>query len=355
MPLDCPTYTLGEIADQYCIMNGIDKRKYFKQYLFMVQEVWKDLYQNTLFATTNTYVELKKGIPFNYVDIPSNSVRFLGLSVDDRCHNLKPLYYNNQLNVLVKPSPSSKRCNCEVCDCSGLCETVGSLVPTTEVVNINGTDYTNTTWIKTCPNGDVMEYRTIWTTQYTFNRGSYDFSYDFSYEIGTSDSEVVQINLSRKLCALEVLPCGCPAQTRQNEECFFKHCGCFINPLTSISAQCCNHWKDCNEYAGSCRISECGTKVYIEYLEHFDRNHWLIMSFQTNGVSPDQQTNAPDYAKMCLWKGIYFYKNLFNDRINPKIKDEQRYSYIDEQNKIILYNNKFAIEDLQALNTMAIW
>lgn len=354
MPTNCPTLTLGEAADQYCIMNGIDKRKYLKQYLFMIQEVWKDMYQNTLFVTTNKYVELKKGTPFNYVEIPSNSFRFLGLLVDDRCHNLKPLYYDNQINVLAKPKQSSKRCNCETCDCGGLCETVGSLVPTTEIVNINGTDYTNTTWVKNC-NGDVMEYRTIWTTKYNFDRGSYDNSYDFSYEIGSFSEEVVQYTLSRKLCKLETLDCGCPVQTKENEECFFKHAGCYINQLTPTWTKCCNHWKDNNYYAGSCRISECGTRVYIEYLEHFDKNHWLIMSFQTNGIEPDAQTNIPDYSKMCLWKGVYYYKNLFNDKINPKIKEDQMYSYINEQNKLIVYNNKIAIEDLEALPQMANW
>ena len=63
----------------------------------------------------------------------------------------------------------------------------------------------------------------------------------------------------------------------------------------------------------------------------------------------------PDYAKMALFTGIDYYKNLFNDRINPKIKELQYYKYIDEQNKIIVYLNKIAIENLESMNEMSNW
>lgn len=354
MAINCPTQTLSEVTDQFCIMSGIDKRKYFKQYLYLISEVWKDIFQNTLFSTKSVYVELKKGLPYNYVDIPIDSVRVFGLSVEDKCNNLKPLYYNDKINVLIKPSATSKTCGCEKCTCDGLCESIGSLVPTTEVVNINGTDYTNTTWIKNC-NGDIMEYRTIWTTKYSFNRGSYDVSYDFSYEIGTSNSEVIQINLSRKLCNLTTKECGCPEQTKENETKFFDCCGCFLNPLIPLKRKCEKHWGDRNYYSGECVISDCGTRIYVKHVDHFEDNHWLVMQYQTNGITPDAQTQVPDYSKMALFSGVYYYKNLFNDRLNPKIKEAQYYKYVDEQNKIILYNNKFSIEDLEALPQLATW
>lgn len=354
--LSCPTITLSQAVDIYCVYKDIDKRKNYKSFLILGQEVWKELFQQTIFSTKNTYVELKKGNPFNYVDIPSDSYRFFSLAVEDKCRNLKPLYYNDKLNVLVKPKSSSNRCNCETCtDCGGMCETIGGLIPITEIVNINGTDYTNVTWIKNCPNGDVFEYRTIWTTQYTFNRGSYDPSYDFSYEIGTSDSEVVQYTLSRKLCKLETLECGCPTQTRSNEDLFAKHCGCYCNPLNPIRQRCIKIWGDCDYYAGSIRLSDCGTKVFVEHVDHLDLNHWLVMSYQTSGIDPDAQTLIPDYAKMALFTGIDYYKNLFNDRISPVIKQTQYYKYYDEQSKLIVYNNKIAIEDLEALPQMANW
>lgn len=352
--LSCSTLTLSQATDMFLIFKGIDKRKYAKDYLTISQEVWKELFQQTLFCTKKIYVELIKGTPYNYVEIPRDSYRFFSLAVEDRCRNLKPLYYNNKLNVLVKPNPVTKRCNCEVCDCGGMCETIGGIVPITEIVNINGTDYTNMTWIKNC-NGDIMEYRTLWTTQYSFVRGSYDNSYDFSYEIGTSDSEVVQINLSRKLCKLETLDCGCPTQTRENEELFARHCGCYCNPLNPVIQRCERHWGECEYYAGSIRLSDCGTKVFVEHVDNLDLNHWLVMSYQTSGIDPDAQTLMPDYAKMALFTGIDYYKNLFNDRIHPNIKQMQSWKYIDEQNKIIVYNNKIAIEDLASLPLVANW
>lgn len=353
MTQTCSILTLGEMTDQYLLFNGIDKRRYFKQYLFLSGEVWKDLFQNTLFVTKSVYVELKKGSPYNFVEIPDDSVRFFGLSVPDKCGNLKPLYYNDKINTLVKPT--IKSCGCDACDCGGLCESIGSLIPTTKEVIINGDPYTETTWIKTCPNGDVMEYRTIPTLQYQFDRGSYDNSYDVSYEIGTSSSEVVTYTLSRKICKLEVAECGCPTQTKENECIIADHCGCYFNSLTHAKRKCEKHWGERNYYAGECVISDCRSKVFVKHVDHFDDNNWMVMSYQTNGINPDGQTQVPDYAKMALFTGMFYYKNLFNDRLNPRIKEAQKYSYMDEQNKIILFNNKFAIEDLESLPQMATW
>lgn len=352
--LSCPTLTLNQALDIYLGgFKGIDKRKAYKQYQILAMEVWKNIFQETLFSTKQVYVELKKGTPYNYVEIPNDSLRFFGLSVEDKCRNLKPLYYNDKLNVLVKPK--NKTCGCESdCGCSGMCESIGSLVATTQIVNIDGTDYTNTTWIKNC-NGDIMEYRTIWTKSYIFDRGSYDNSYDVSYEIGTSSESVVQVDLSRKLCKLTTMPCGCPEQTKENERLFSEFCGCYCNPLNPIRQRCEKVWGECQYYAGSIKLSDCGTRVYVEHVDNLHKNGWLVLTYQTNGIDPDYQTTIPDYAKMCLYTGIDYYKNLFNDRVPRSTKQEMYYKYVDEQNKIIVYNNKIAIEDLQALDTVANW
>lgn len=352
MSIICPTISLNQGAELYNIFKGNESRKNFKQTIILAGEVFKEIFLNTLFVTKSLYVPLKGGNPYNYVDIPSDCLKFLSASVEDRCHNMKPLYYNSSLSVIVKPT--LKTCTCTACDCGGLCESIGGLTATFKTVTINGNPYTETTWIKICPNGDIMEYRRIPTLKYTFERGSYDGSYDISYEIGDDSSEIVYYDLSRKLCNLEVLPCGCPKQTKENENLFFTNCGCFCNPLRSLKL-CEKYWGECNFYAGEVSASECGTKLFVKHVQDFEHNKQIVINYQTTGINPDAETTLPDYAKMALFTGIDYYKNLFNDRIPPKIKEAQYWKYIDEQNKIITFIGKIGIEVLEGAPEMSNW
>ena len=321
-----------------------------------MQEVWKDLFKTTLFITKNEYVELKKGQDgeMNYVEVPTNMQRFLALNAEDKCHNLKPLYYNSDLNVLVKPR--KKTCGCNKCDCSGLCDAIGGLTVTTKEVVIDNVSYTEYLWLKICPNGDIMEYRTIPTTVYTFYKGSYEFSYDYSYEIGGSNSETTVYNLSRKLCNLEVKPCGCPVQNDSNKELFFKHCGCFLSSCNFVKKECEKFWGECNWFAGEIKFSECGTKIYVKHVENFEHNQWLVLSYQVNGVEPDSQVQVPDYAKMCMFAGVDYYKKVFNNRYNQLEKTMAFEKYEDEKQRLVLFNNLLDIEWMEKeSNQIARW
>lgn len=353
MAIHCPELTLGEAADLYEIFRGNETRKGYKRNIILIGEVWKELFQSTLFVTQSKWMQLKKGDPYNYVDIPNNCLRFLSASIEDECHNLKPLDYKQDLNVIIKPKV--KACGCEVdCGCGGLCESIGGLTSTFKTVIINGQPYTETTWIKSCPNGDIMEYRSIPTLKFTFDRGAYDESYDVSYDIGDSSSEVVFYNLSRKICNLDKAPCGCPVQTEKNERCFYELCGEYINPLVRRN-HCDKYYTRNNYFSGECKLSTCGTRLFIKHVENFADNQQILVSFQTTGISPDEETVVPDYSKMALFTGVDYYRNLFNDRINPRIKEAQYYKYVDEQNKLIVYKNRIAIEFCEALPQMAKW
>lgn len=347
--------SLSQAVDIYCALKEIDRPKNYKSTLILAAEVFKEIFRNTLFNSKSSYVTLKNDGNFNYVDIPADCERFFGLSVSDAYNQLKPLSYNQNLNVLVKPV--AKACGCKSCDCGSLCSATGSLLPVTEIVVINGISYTNTTWIKTSPNGDIMEYRTINTPRYElFNHSSYDVSsYDSSYEISQSvQMDVIVYTLVKKVCSLGLLPCGCPVQSEDNNTLFFDACGCYINPYNSLQQPCKTYWGANNYYAGSCKMDSTGTKVIVEYVADFASNQQLMISYQTNGMNADGETMMPDYAKMCLYAGIEYYKAFFKN-LHPKIIDSMYYKYIDEQNKIIVYKNPVAIEDLAAIKQMAQW
>lgn len=361
---NCPTITLNEVADRYSIYAGDDSRKYLKRYLVIAQDVFSELFAQTMFTVNNEYLELKKGDPYNYIDVPGNMQRFLGVSVKDKCGNLKPLWYNQNLDVIKKPK--RKPCGCNACDCGGLCEAIGGIVVNTkEVVLLNPqssppnqpTTYTEYQWLKYCPNGDIYEYRQIPTLKYTFTPGAYDDSYDESYEIGDESSSVVTVNLSKKLCSLEVAPCGCPIQNEKNEKCFYEYCGCYLNTLNPSVVRRNAYWKECNYWAGECKMSDCGTRIYIKWVECLEKNHHLLLSYQTNGVDINGNSQVPNNVatKLAMYAGIDYHKMMVNPRYTRNEKQTALWAYEDKKNELIKWLNPLSTEWARSLPDVAIW
>lgn len=360
---NCPTITLNDVADRYCIYAGDDTRKYLKRIQIIAQDVFSEIFAQTMMVVNSEYMELKKGDPYNYIDIPKNSTRILSVGVPDKCNNLKPLFYNQNLVTIKKPA--RKPCGCDACDCGGLCEAIGGIVVNTkEVVIINPDNsppspqtYTEYQWLKYCPNGDIYEYRQIPTLKYTFSPGAYDDSYDLSYEIGDTSSSVVVINLSRKLCSLDVAPCGCPVQNEKNEKCFFEYCGCYLNTLNPSVVRRDKLWADCNFWAGECKMSDCGTKIEIKWVENIDKNHHLLLSYQTNGINVNGNSQVPNNVptKLAMYTGIDAHKMMVNTRFTRTEKEGSMHAYIDKQNKLIEWMNPLSTEWARSLPDVAVW
>lgn len=352
----CPSMTLNDVVELYCIKKFNDKRKYFKEYSIIGQEIWKELFMGPLWATKNVYLELKSGQPFNYVELPSNCLRFLSAGVKSHCDQLKPLFYNQDLDVISKPT--IKPCGCNACDCAsdGLCSSTNSLTVIPKEVIIDNVTYTEYTWVSVCPNGDIMEYRTIPTKRYTFNPGSYDRSYDVSYDIGTSDEEVVTYTLTRKLCKLEIADCGCPKQTPENCTLFFNNCGCFLNPLTPLARQCNTYWKDCNSpWAGECKLSECGTKLFVRRIVDISKNHQILITYQTNGIDIDGEVMVPNYCNRAIHAGLEYERIWSKDIFPPSVKDRAYYEKMKEFENVIKFLNPIYIEVLENTSNVAHW
>ncbi len=351
----CPSYTLNKVTELYCVHKFNDRRKYFKEYLILFQEEWKELFTNTLFITKSIFQDLKYDGVGNYVDIPLDCLRFLSLGIKTKHDRLKPLYFNPTL--LTIPKPEKKQCTCDKCDCAsdGLCNSSSNLSVVTKDVVIDGTTYTEYNWVSLCKNGDVMEYREIPTTKYTFNPGSYDPSYDISYETGSVDSEVVVYTLTRKLCKLEVKPCGCPLPTADNEKMFYECCGCYLNPITTNGKNCGKFWKNCSPWAGQCNISACGTKIYVRNLEHFEDNTQLLLTYQMNGIDVDGEVLVPNYANFALMAGVEYRRMVFNDKYKPVEKQMAFYEREKQRDALVVFLNPISIEDLKSLQTVATW
>jgi hypothetical protein len=341
---NCQTYFLSGVVDNLMIDRAISKKKYFAAYMVMAKKEWQKLFRGTLWEVQSKWMPMKNGEPYNYVDVPDGTSRILSVSVEDRCGLIQPLFYNVQLNVVSKPK--TKNCGCKQdCNCGGCCEAASSMSYTTKVVlTINGVDYYEKTWIESCPNGDMIEYRETPTKKYNNiqgDGGDYNDDYNNDYDIEAapfSDYTVVTVKSQKKICSVEVLPCGCVAETPENEQLLTDTCGCSINWGCGLKKKHCRHYTENinNNYYGECKMSECGTKIYYKPSLHWKKvsdvefPEFLLVNTQSNGLIPNEEVLVPDYALDALEAGIYWRSVRFNTSIPKVTKDDAYQQYMME-------------------------
>jgi len=363
---ECLADTISEITDRYLIRSGIDKKKYFSRYLVIAGEVWQDVFQNTLWCIKSVWQPTKLGVPFNYVDIPSDCQRLLSVGVDDKCDLIQPLFYNNQLNVISKPI--AKKCGC-TCDCGGLCDDVNSLTATTKLIfTLNGIPYYQKCWMELCKNGDILEYCETPTKKYnTLVGDSGDFNDDFNndYDIAAapfSAYEIVIVKSQRKVCKLDVKPCGCPVESEANCQLLIDSCGC------SISWGCRTKRKHCHQYSeninnnhlGEVKLSECGTKIFYKPNRHWRQvakkefPDYLLINYQSTGITPGAETLIPQYARKVMYAGIDNARKEFNQAFGIGEKQDACYRYQKEKDDVIGFLNPVSLQVLSTIQDQPI-
>jgi hypothetical protein len=373
----CPSYTLSEAVDEYLLTRGIDKKKYYLKYLVIAQRIWQELFWNTLWVVSNVKLPLKKGHPYHYVDFPGDCERLLSVTTTDHCGKMVPLYYNHQLDVL--PDPPLKQCGCGKCDCGGVCADVNAFtVTTTLLFTINGIGYSEKTWLKYCPNGDLWEYREVPTKKYldfVGETGDYNNDYNTDYSTGSSlgNFTIVTETFQKKICTLEVKPCGCPVETPANQTLLMDHCGCFLTFSHTRRCHCDPFLNDPGpDVYGEIKVSSCRTRIYYRpNMQRHLRNcivsaipaalvtpdcpgaavlpalpTFLQVIYQTNSKTPNTQTLVPDYSLGAMFSGMDWKSKLFNSKYSLQEKQFAKYQYNDDVNKIIAFLNPFNLETL---------
>lgn len=353
---DCTSDTLSEITDRYLIRAGIDKKKYFSRYLVLSGEVWEKVFQNTLWCIKSVWMPTKAGDPFNYIDLPSDCLRLLSVGVDDKCDLIQPLFYNNQLNVVAKPT--SKKCGC-TCDCGGLCNDVNSLTTTTKLIfTINGVPYYQKTWQEYCPNGDILEWSETPTKKYNNLVGDAgDFNDDFNndYDIASapfSDYEIVTVKTQKKICQLEIKPCGCPVENESNAEKLTNFCGCWVSWGCKTKRKHCKQFSENvnNNYLGEIKISDCGSKIFYKPSRRWcevskkEFPDYLLVNYQTTGERIGAETLVPIFCRNLMYAGIDLARKEYNSSFSQSEKDNANYKFIDEHGKVISYLNPIDLQ-----------
>lgn len=330
----------------------ISKKKFFPAYLNIAKDTWQSIFRNTLWVVQTRWLPLKLGDPFNYIDVPKGCARILGVSVEDHCKLLQPLFYNSQLNVVNKPT--QRKCGCDACDCGGLCEDVNNFSLTTSLVfTINNIPYFEKTWLKYCPNGDILEYKEIPTKKYNNivgDGGDYNDDFNNDYDIASapfSDYSIVTSVQQRKICHLETLVCGCPAETEENCRILNDTCGCNLNFNCNGKRRHCRQSAENvnNNFWGEIKFSECGTKIYYRPSRHWRKvtnkefPEFLQINFQPNGILVDAETTFPDYCIDAMTTGIDWRSKRFNGKWSEVEKKAAEYRHIDACNQLTGYLN----------------
>lgn len=362
-----PSYNLAEITDQYMIERMVRNRKYYAGYLSAAKNTWKDLFRNTIYSVQSQWQPLRLGEPYNFIDTPIGLERLFSVSLVDRCGNIIPLKYGNYTNIIPKPTVNT--CGCTACICSGgICDDLSSLTKITKLLfTVNGVDYYEITWIKLCPNGDIIEFRQTPTKKYnTFTGDGGDYSNDYSndYLIANppfTDYEIVTVESQRILCNLTTKSCGCPENTVSNEEIFLQHCGGYCQPFSRCrtNRSLCKKVYDDTNYddcrLGQVKMSECGTQIYYIPPQRptgappAKLPEYLLVNYQVSGEKCNEMVQVPEYALECMFFGIDYRTKRFNNTFSNLEKREAKYAYTDSQNSLILYLSNFNLEVLASV------
>ncbi len=359
-------FTLSESLDLYFAHNDISKKKYFGSYLVTARFVWKDIFKQTIWQTMSTWETVQDGDPYPYINIPEGAERVFSVGEEDDCHRVTPLFYNNRINVVKKPTV--KKCGCTSCNCGGLCSDANALTYTTRIVfTINGINYYEKKWTEVCANGDILIFTETPAKKYNDLIGDGgDFNTDFNndYDIAAapfSDYDIVYVKKQEKVCSIEVMPCGCPVDTPENQEVFNQFCGCFLPPCNRKKKHCDDFLTNPqNNDRGECKISDCGTKIYYRPSRNWRAvskkkiPDFLLVNWQSNAEICGQEVLVPEYALDCLFDGIDYFKKKRKDKYSYNDKLGAKWQYEDSRSKLILYLSPFDLEEMAHIQSAQI-
>lgn len=365
----CPSYTLSQIVDNYCIRKFNDKRKNYKEYLIIAMMVWKRLFWNTLFVTKSEWLTVQKGKPYNFIWVPKDCHIFIKCNIEDKrlipneyntskpkhCNTLVPLYYNPSINVI--PQPIHRDCGCGK-NCSILCEPIDTWNVTTKPIVIGNTTYYEKEWLKYCKNGDIIKYREIPTPSYKVKNTAGDFNDDYNsdYSNGAAFGNYTVVTHVEEeiICKLKTKQCGCPDDNEENVKIFNEFCGCHTPYWNHRDHKECYEFQEHinNHHYGEMKFSDDGTKIYLRGLRKGTK--FVQAVYQTDGNNIDEQVLVPDYCDLLMYTGIDWESKIVNDRFPYREKMGSWYLHVMQVNLVIKQLNRISMTFLKNLQDVKI-
>lgn len=347
--------TLSEIVRSLALKQGNDKSVYFIRNLVIAAEVWKELFRRTIWEIKTVVLNVcpKKGT----ITIPNDCERLVNISVIDKYNRIKPLSYNPNINTAEILCQKNK-CSCNKCHGENtLCGAVDNITRTTENVEIQGEEYTKTTWIRYDGSGAIQKQEEIPT---------------LDQKTGTV---VMQTNV-QTICNVEVNSDGCILPTAPNIEAFTtycgfgavinngwdnRHCGWQTNAYRELIPASYNFFGSWNWNAASrdiIHIFHSGRRncTFINEPGQCNQNGEeneitkVIVSYQTNGETPGEEILIPQYAQYAIEMGIIWRQKKYNPRDGDKDESALR-SWRREVQKVNAHLNPIRMDDMIKLQT----
>jgi hypothetical protein len=327
-----PHTTLVEQTNNYLIGSFNDSRKYFVNYLNHAKHIWKGNFRRSALDIKSRYMRVDKTTTPYSIIIPRDMDRLFNISIDDKAGILHSFVLDNTLNDVTVPT--GKECmQCGETDDYGQC--FNSIQVTTNTVVINSVSYTEKTWRKLAPNGDIMEIREVPTLK-----------------VGLDNStEVVIETKSRYIANLEMKPCGCVKKNKSNKETIVLTCGLLVPDFEAQALRGALSHTGTN--AGRMKVSN--GRIWID---GYDIPEWVIVSYQTNGICGENGIIIPDYAADVIqfgiaWRSAALRVGVARNRFDVRDMRAQYDTAIQEMEE---YLRPIRVEDFMALQmTIPLW
>lgn len=369
--------TLSDLVDSFCLEQGNMREAFITKVLNHAKWVWKDLYRTKLqFPQTQVYTLDKH----NAFVLPENCERILNISVVDKMGVLHPLTYNSNINTAKIQCDHSCGCSCKQCNGqNSLCGALDTLKATTTpytIPNPSGSgcpplETFTTSWVITNGCGDIQTVTRIPIVQWNIP--------PMGCAVAESESLWTYENITQTICNVQVDDKGCIKPTEENLSTFNAYLGLYgfssddwagfkflgqdlahrqlVEPMfnnygywnyNAADTQIVHLFR--NESCPICHLDNC-----IDASHRGEKFGSIILTYQSNGETPNKEILIPEYAYDAIVFGIVYRQAALSMASGSRVGIEERKRlYEAEKDKVMRFLNPLRIDDIIKLQTIKI-
>lgn len=264
-----------KIIKTLCLRTGDTAMGRGALYASYLETVYNELSLDVTHQSVIRKYQINKRL--NSFAIPNDCMILFAVGCEDECGVIKPLWYNLNMpkDILFE---NGVPCECDTCGTHSNCSTIKSFDEILETITINGTDYTKTVKTTTLTDGTVIR--------------------KVVEPILNSENEVEMVTSQNELCKLDMLPCGCVAETTENNEKVNKLC-C---DCSSLSTNCGTYNRfQKKEYGYSIDVT--GTQISFDHTYPYD---YVVLKY-LKGITDARDYQIPTIALEAVISGIRYY------------------------------------------------
>ena len=332
--------TLADCVRMYMTERQIFNEKYYVSFLRYASNAWEEIFHDTLYVYNARWCQVKSIGGRHIIDIPKDCRGFISASIEDRCGNLKRIPYDAGVNVIEKPNPAPYDCM----------TAISSFITTTKYIFSNaGVDYYETTNLKYCFNGDVIENIKTPVKNYQEGTGDtggdYNPDYNDDYSHPSFSNFTIDYKISQRvLCNLDTTEDGTPKNIEANVEKLKQYCGSYSHHMQNMVSAPVLETLNIGEL-GSITLSENRKQLIYTLPKHKLSHHiheipdYILLYFRGSALGNEITGAAiiPDdwYIRNAMACGIDSYSMRFNRTYTANEKMSSRALFDNAINGII--------------------